>query len=70
MMKTKKARNDQIYLQEYFTSRVAKSFHQERDKEILYWDFSGEVCEKVKVQIEFVLNQIVKNVKKQRRTTE
>lgn len=63
MIKTKKARNNQIYLPEYFTGRIAKSFHLERDKDILYWDFSGEVCETVKVQIEFLLNHIVKNIK-------
>ena len=53
MMKTKKARNAQIYLQEYFTGRVDKSFYPERDKDILYWDFLREVCETVKAQIEF-----------------
>ena len=63
MIKTKKARNDQIYLPEYFPDRIAKSFHPEQDKDILYWDFSGEVCEKVKVQIEFLLNHIVKNIR-------
>ncbi|WP_303620519.1 hypothetical protein [Hungatella hathewayi] len=63
MIKTKKTRNAQIYLPEYFTGRIAKSFHLERDKDILYWDFSGEVCETVKVQIEFLLNYIVKNIK-------
>lgn len=63
MMKIKKARNDQIYLPEYFTGNVAKSFHSERDKDILYWDFSGEVYETVKVQMEFLLNHIVKNIK-------
>lgn len=63
MMKTKKARNNQIYLPEFFTDRVAKSFHPERDKDILYWDFSGKVCKKVIVQIEFLLNHIVKNIK-------
>lgn len=63
MMKIKKARNAQVYLPEYFAGRVAKTFHPERDKDILYWDFSGEICETVKVQIEFLLNQIVKNIK-------
>lgn len=63
MIKTKKARNNQIYLLEYFTGRIAKPFHLERDKDILYWDFSGEVCETVNVQIEFLLNHIVKNIK-------
>ncbi len=63
MMKTKKARNNQIYLPEYFTGRVTKSFHSELDRDILYWDFSGEVYETVKVQIEFLLIHIVKNIK-------
>lgn len=42
-----KTRNAQIYLQEYFTGCVARSFHPERDEDILYWDFSAEVCETV-----------------------
>lgn len=62
-MKMKKTRNERIYLPEYFTGRIANSFDLERDKDILFWDFSTDVCETVKRQIEWILSHIVKNIK-------
>lgn len=59
----KNKRNGCIYLPEYFTGRIAKSFHSERDRDILLWDFSAEISETVKIQIEFLLRHITKNIK-------
>lgn len=63
MIEMKNTRNDCIYLPEYFTGRISKSFHLEHDKDILLWDFSTEICETVKRQIEFLLKHITKNIK-------
>lgn len=58
----KNTRNGCIYLPEYFSNRIAKSFHLEHDKDILLWDFSVEISETVKIQIEFLLRHITKNI--------
>lgn len=59
----KNTRNNQIYLPDYFTDRMAKSFDLERDKAILLWDFSADASETVKKQVEWILGHIVKNIK-------
>lgn len=59
----KNTRNEPIYLPEYFTGRMAKSFDLEKDKDILFWDFSADVCETVKNQVEWILRHIVKYIK-------
>ena len=51
MMKKKDMRNNQIYLPDYFTGRMAKSFDLEKDKDILLWDFSTDASETVKKQV-------------------
>lgn len=48
MMKKKGMRNNQIYLPDYFTGRMAKSFDLEKDKNILLWDFSTDGSETIK----------------------
>lgn len=63
MMKKKDTRNNPIYLPDYFTGRMEKSFDLERDKDILLWDFSIDASEIVKKQVEWILRYIVKNIK-------
>ena len=63
MMKKKDMRNNQIYLPDYFTGRMAKSFDLEKDKDILLWDFSTDASETVKKQVEWILGHIVKSIK-------
>lgn len=63
MIKKKDTRNNPIYLSDYFTGRIAKSFDLERDKDILHWDFSTDTSETVKKQVEWILGYIVKNIK-------
>lgn len=63
MMKKKDTRNNPIYLPDYFTDRMEKSFDLERDKDILLWDFSIDASETVKKQVEWILRHIVKNIK-------
>lgn len=55
--------DDCIYLPEYCTGNVAKSFHLERDKDVLYWDFNVNKCEIAKKQLKWLLNDIVKKIK-------
>lgn len=52
-----------IYLPEYCTGNVAKSFHSERDKAVLYWNFNVIICETVKKQLKWLLNDTVKKIK-------
>lgn len=59
----KNTRNGCIYLPEYFSDHIAKFFHLEHDKDILLWNFSLEISETVKIQIEFLLRHITKNIK-------
>lgn len=59
----KDIRNGPIYLPDYFTGRMAKSFDFEKDKDILHWDFSTDTSENVKKQVEWILGHIVKNIK-------
>lgn len=54
-MKKKDTQNNQIYLPDYFTGRMIKAFDLERDKDILLWDFSTDVSETVKKQVEWIL---------------
>lgn len=63
MMKKKDTPNNQIYLPDYFTGRVAKSFDLERDKDILRWGFSTDASEIVKKQVKWILGYIVKSIK-------
>ena len=63
MMKKKDMRNNQIYLPDYFTGRMAKSFDLEKDKDILLWDFSTDASETAKKQVEWILGHIVKSIK-------
>lgn len=62
-MKKKLPLDQEIYLPEYFRSTVARSFEKESDQRILYWDFSKALDEKLKMQIELLLNEIVKSIK-------
>lgn len=62
-MKKKMPLNQSIYLPEYFKGNVAESFKKESDQRILYWDFDKALDEKVKVQIEILLNEIVRTIK-------
>lgn len=55
--------NGTIYLPDYFVGSTAKSFQEESDQEILYWDFEKEINGIVKLQIELLLNYIVKTIK-------
>lgn len=58
-----KSTDDFIYLPEYCTGNVAKSFHLERDKDVLYWNFNVNICDTVKKQLKWLLNDIVKKIK-------
>ena len=62
-MKKKLSRNQEIYLPEYLSGTAARSFEKEVDQRILYWDFSKALDEKIKMQIELLLNEIVKSIK-------
>lgn len=63
MMKKKDTRNNQTYLLDYFTGRMAKSFDLERDRDILNWDFLTDASEIIKKQVEWILGHIVKDIK-------
>ena len=62
-MKKKFPLNQEIYLPEYLSGIAARSFEKEVDQRILYWDFSKALDEKLKMQIELLLNEIVKSIK-------
>ena len=62
-MKRKLPLNQEIYLPEYFSDTVARSFEKESKQRILYWDFRKALDEKIKMQIEILLNEIVKSIK-------
>ena len=62
-MKKKLPLEQEIYLAEYLSGTVARSFEKEVDQRILYWDFSKALDEKIKMQIELLLNEIVKSIK-------
>ena len=62
-MKKKLPLNQEIYLPEYSSGIVARSFEKEVDQRILYWDFSKALDEMFKMQIELLLNEIVKSIK-------
>ncbi len=69
-MKRKLPLNQEIYLPEYFSDTVARSFEKESEQRILYWNFRKALDEKIKMQIEILLNEIVKSIKiKQRDET-
>lgn len=42
---------------------MAQSFQKESDQRILYWDFDNDLDEKIKMQIEILLNEIVRTIK-------
>lgn len=62
-MKKKLPLDQEIYLPEYLSGTVARSFEKEVDQRILYWDFRKTLDEKLKMQIELLLNEIVKSIK-------
>ena len=62
-MKKKLPLNQEIYLPEYLSGTVARSFEKEVDQRILYWDFRKTLDEKLKMQIGLLLNEIVKSIK-------
>lgn len=62
-MKKKLPIDQEIYLPEYFSGTVARSFDKESDQRILYWDFSKDLDEKLKMQTVLLLNEIVKSIK-------
>lgn len=62
-MKKKLPLDQEIYLPEYFSDTVARTFEKESERRILYWDFRKTLDEKVKMQIEILLNEIVKLIK-------
>ena len=62
-MKKKLPLNQEIYLPEYLSDTVARSFEKEVDQRILYWDFRKTLEEKLKMQIGLLLNEIVKSIK-------
>ena len=62
-MKRKLPLNKENYLPEYFSDTVARSFEKESEQRILYWDFRKALDEKIKMQIEILLNEIVKSIK-------
>lgn len=62
-MKKKLPLDQEIYLPEYLSSTAARSFEKESDQRMLYWDFSKALDEKLKMQIELLLNEIVKSIK-------
>ena len=62
-MKKKLPLEQEIYLPEYLSGTAARSFEKEVDQRILYWDFRKALDEKFKMQIELLLNEIVKSIK-------
>ena len=62
-MKQKKPLNEVIYLPEYYAGKYFKLFQKQKTPEILYWDFTKNVSETVKLQIEILLTFIVKTIK-------
>ena len=62
-MKKKLSFNQEIYRPEYFSDTVFGAFEKESEQRILYWDFRKVLDEKVKMQIEILLNEIVKSIK-------
>lgn len=62
-MKKKRPLDQEIYLTEYLSGTVASSFEKESGQRILCWDFSKDLDEKLKMQIELLLNEIVKLIK-------
>lgn len=63
IMKQKKALNEEIYLPEYYPGKFPQLLEKEKTQEILYWDFTKNVSETVKLQIESLLTFIVKTIK-------
>lgn len=62
-MEQKKALNQVIYLPEYYAGKFSRLLQKEKTSEILYWDFTKNVSETVKLQIENLLTFIVKTIK-------
>ena len=62
-MKKKVPLKQKIYLPEQFKGNVAQSFQKESDQRLLYWDFDNDLDEKIKIQIEILLNEIVRTIK-------
>lgn len=62
-MKHKKILNEVIYLPEYIPGQLKRTLQMENANEILYWDFTKSVSEKVKLQILTLLSFIVKTIK-------
>lgn len=67
-MKKKLPLNQGVYLQEYFSNTVSRTFENETEQRILYWDFRKALDEKIKMQIEILLNEIVKSIKNREET--
>lgn len=63
IMKQKKPLNEVIYLPEYYAGKFSLLLEKEKTSEILYWDFTKNVSEIVKLQIENLLTFIVKTIK-------
>ena len=61
-MKRKKTLNEIIYLPDYFTGKISNDFYKCDEYDILYWDFTKKIADKVKMQIEQLLNHIVKTI--------
>lgn len=55
-MRKKTPLNEQIYLPDYYTGNIAKSFQKETDLNVLKWDFSADVSAVIKLQMEILLN--------------
>jgi len=62
-MKQKKPLNEVIYLPEYYAGKFSLLLQKEKTSEILYWDFTKNVSDTVKLQIENLLTFIVKMIK-------
>ncbi len=62
-MKQKKPLNEMIYLPEYYTGKYSQLLQKEKTPEILYWDFTKNVSETVKLQIENLLTYTLKTIK-------
>lgn len=62
-MKQKKPLNEVIYLPEYYAGKFSLLLQKEKTSEMLYWDFTKNVSETVKLQIESLLTFIVKTIK-------
>ena len=52
-----------IYLHEYCAGKFSLLLQKEKTSEILYWDFTKNVSEIVKLQIENLLTFILKTIK-------